>query len=73
MFDEIWPELKEEKAEQPPAKVRESQDEEISESDLKKMGIRDLRALARKHGVDSEICELGTKPELIDAIIAIAE
>lgn len=73
MFNEIWPELAEDKDEQKPAKVAESQDEEISLTDLKKMGIRDLRALARKHGVESDICELGTKPELIDAILAIAE
>jgi hypothetical protein len=81
-FYEMWPELEEaEKGTQEPVakKTRtaspveeESQDEEITEADLKKMGIRDLRALARKHGVDSEVCELGTKPELIDAIIDIA-
>ena len=82
-FYEVWPELEEaEKGTQEPVakKTRtaspaedESQDEEITEADLKKMGIRDLRALARKHGVDSEVCELGTKPELIDAIIDISE
>lgn len=77
MFNEIWPELAEptngKDAQKAPKVENESQDEEITEADLKKMGIRDLRALARKHGVDSEVCELGTKPELIDAIIQIAE
>lgn len=87
MWTEIWgePESDSTESEAPPKnapakkaapkRVEKDEDddvEEITESDLRAMKIGDLRILARKHGVDSEIAELGTKMELIDAIMDIA-
>lgn len=42
--------------------------EKKEDGGLADMSIRELRALAREKGVDSEVCELGSKDEIIKAL-----
>jgi hypothetical protein len=64
MWDEVWVEKPE---------ADDNQTEEITEAQLKKMPVKELRLLANKHlGDDVDISDM-TKGEIIDALIEAAE
>lgn len=66
MWDEVWVE----KPEGDPAKKEAEAEVVVTEAELKKMLVKDLRAFAKKH-LDSEKYEITdmTKGEIIDALI----